>query len=80
MAGVVGGLHLSPLSTTPWVSHCPICSQERGRHTDSPSRLTGGRGGGQRGKIDQAREIWTQISFRDLAKPRRFHSEETLNP
>lgn len=43
------GLHLSPHSTTLWVSHCSICSQERGRHACRP-RLTGaGGGGGERG-------------------------------
>lgn len=52
------GLHLSPHSTTLWVSHCSICSQERGRHACRP-RLTGAGGGGgegiKRGKIDQRR-------------------------
>lgn len=41
-------LHLSPHSTTPWVSHCSICSQERGRHACKP-RLTGGGGTERRG-------------------------------
>lgn len=41
-------------STTPWVSHCPICSQERGRH-----RLIGGGRGGKRGKIDQNIDLET---------------------
>lgn len=41
-------VHLSPHSTTPWVSHCSICSEEREREArmqTQTNRLRGGKRG-----------------------------------